>query len=173
MADHSSDSHANFAESLKPLEAKLAALRPIANGIDRDRLMYEAGAAATVRPSTYGSRSRWWLWPCISAAMLLVSACLATELALRGSATERIVYVSRPEARIKLAPMTDTPRDPKSSTDTASSAGLPWSDQSNFALLQRALRFGVDAIGSPVSSGRISPAPEVGNRPLLNQMLGT
>jgi hypothetical protein len=57
-----------FSDDLKPFEAILGSLWPVASRIDRDRLMYEAGAAAVSIPATAPKhRLKQWMWACASA----------------------------------------------------------------------------------------------------------
>ena len=173
-----------FSDDLKPFEAMLGSLRPVASRIDRDRLMYEAGGAAAsaaavvpataLNPATAESRrSKQWLWPCISAAMLLIAASLGAALAFRGQPHERIVYITRPSTASPDVKTTDAPHSPLVAIDAQPAAGDRLSEQSNFVLRERALRFGVDSIGIPGESGADPSIPNSGNRSLLNQMLGS
>ncbi len=163
-----------FSDDLKPFEAMLGSLRPVAGRIDRDRLMYEAGGAAVSIPATAPARRfKQWAWACASAAMLLIAACVGARLASLNQPAERIVYITRPSATLPDAVATDTPPSPMAAIDTEPAADARLSEQCNFVLRQRALRFGVDAIGIPGDSDTRPSTPDAGNRSLLNQMLGT
>jgi hypothetical protein len=76
---------------LTGLEAVLLTLKPAAAGIERDRLMFEAGRR---------SARRGRLWPCAAVALALVSAALGAALAMRPAppAVVRVVFVERPAA---------------------------------------------------------------------------
>jgi hypothetical protein len=181
MTDPKSESSEHLPEDLKPFEALLGSFLPAPSRIDRDRLMYAAGgAAASVSSQAPAHRSRQWLWPSVSAALLLLSATLGVALALRGDAAERIVYVDRPVATPSVASATrnseasgpvDTLVAKALDGERADDFRLP--PESNFMLRERALRFGVDAIEPPRHSTSSLPAPDYRNRSLLNQMLGS
>ena len=75
-------------EELSAVEAALAALKPAASGVDRDRVMFLAGRAsagtnATLRPS----RRTHWLWPCTTAVSLLLAITFGGMMFLHGTAT--------------------------------------------------------------------------------------
>ncbi len=84
---------------LEAMEAAFSSLRPAPSGVDRDRLMYLAGQAATgsgsadVRPP----RAGWW-WPCSTAASLLVAVTFAGLWLSRGEPEVRVVFRERPVA---------------------------------------------------------------------------
>jgi hypothetical protein len=73
---------------LGPTEAALAALRPALGPIDRDRLMFEAGAASA-RAESSSRRA----WQAIAAALALVAGAETLALATR---PERLVVVREP-----------------------------------------------------------------------------
>ena len=77
-------------------EAELAALRPRETGLDRDRLMFEAGRASMPSP-----RAR-LAWPVATFTMTSVAACLAILLMLKPPPTViervKIVEVERDSA---------------------------------------------------------------------------
>jgi len=180
MSDDQGPLPEKFPDDLKPFEAMLGSLRPIASRIDRDRLMYEAGGAAascsaiaSIPATAQARRLKHWIWACVSAAMLLIAASVGASLAYRNQSAERIVYITRPSAVLPEAPTTDASHSSDATIDAEPAAGARLSEQSNFVLRQRALRFGVDAIGIPGNSGPGQSTPDTGNRSLLNQMLGT
>jgi hypothetical protein len=78
-------SEENLSEELAALEAALSSLGPKPSGLDRDRVMFLAGRASVGK--------RWlaakhpgasWLWPCLTAASLLVAAAFGGMLLMRG-----------------------------------------------------------------------------------------
>src|SRR5450755_2834330 len=78
---------------LKAIESALGELIPLASGIDRDRLMFQAGAMSRSTP-----RPRRWAWPALTAAL---SVALAGESLFLGNrpaprVVERIVFVPAP-----------------------------------------------------------------------------
>jgi len=86
----------DLAPELKSLEAALASLAPRADRIQRDRLMFAAGAASVRRAGpTAASRVRRMAWPAVSAAMTAAAAVLAIMLAARPGPqlVERVVYL--------------------------------------------------------------------------------
>jgi hypothetical protein len=78
---------------LKAIESALGALAPAPSRLDRDRLMYRAGALS--RP---GTTRRGWAWPSIAALLALVVLGESLLLAARPRArvVERIVVVREP-----------------------------------------------------------------------------
>lgn len=129
-------------EHLRPelaaVEAALASLAPRASGLDRNRLMYLAGQAAGLK--TARRRPAAWLWPCATAASLL----LAAVLGLRGS----------------------TSREPALAPTEMASAPAPADRQERrdaseyFRLRQLVLARGVEALPEPrISSGEGTSRP--------------
>ena len=73
---------------LSEIAAALAALRPAAPAVNRDRLLFQAGRASAPRP---------WFWRATTAVAVTTAAVLAAVLIFRPAAPanqiERIVYV--------------------------------------------------------------------------------
>jgi hypothetical protein len=79
------------------LEAALAGLAPAPAVLDRDRLMFRAGLAASRRPG--------WLWPCAAGVLGLAAVTLAVLLALRpGPVVVERVIVREVPVRIERQP---------------------------------------------------------------------
>jgi hypothetical protein len=174
----------DFPAELKPFEAALGSLAPAGSRIDRDRLMYLAGAAsatyavsaaaavgAAAQEPNRRSRSRSVFWPCAAAAMLLVSLGLGALVALRGPA-ERVVYVDRPvvNQESSAAPSVTAPAG-DSETRFAASQGS--ADASYLVLREHVLRLGVNALDAPSPEVGGSHRTDTRNRALLNQLLGS
>jgi len=125
---------------LSAVEAALASLAPRSSGLDRDRLMYLAGQAAGLK--TARRRPAAWLWPCATAASLL----LAAVLGLRGPRPGEQV-ASRPVEVTPPAPAIEKPRQ---------------SDPNEyFRLRELVLRHGVEAL----PDARPENLPGRGRRP--------
>jgi hypothetical protein len=151
-----------FQERLNPelaaVEAALASLVPKASGVDRDRLMFLAGQAAA-RP-----RRGAWLWPCATAASLLLAAALGITIVVHGGprTLERIVYV---------------PVQPQAASEWSATVAFDRSPEpmrADYLRLRRTvLDRGVEAISeSPAAAPRDGrPSPKTGNRQLLEQLL--
>ena len=128
-------------------EATLAGLRPATAGLDRDRVMYLAGlAAGKCRQAGTIRRGAWrtaWLWPCTTAAALLLALGAIGWMAAGPRVVERVVFV-------------ESPAPPAASPSVAeiapAGAASPWSDAPYLRLRELVLSAGVDAIPSP--SGR-------------------
>jgi hypothetical protein len=125
-------------EPLKPellkLESALASLAPRPAALDRDWVMFLAGRAAARET---GRRRGAWLWPCATAASLL----LALGLGLRG---QWPIGPSQEEAEVAAA---------------ASSSERP-GPNSYFKLRELVLTRGVDDLPDPTaSSGRRDAQP--------------
>ena len=183
-----------FESDLKPLEAALGSLAPAASRIDRDRLMFLAGAASIDATSSAVTGEilsaakagddcarlpRHWqrrffatFWPLATAVLLLISIGLGAVLAFRQPG-ERVVYVERQPTQ-----------DSQSSRPLASSAAPPINafadrtiasasaDASYLVLRQQVLRRGVAALDSTSKSDQRPEANEARNRALLNELLG-
>ena len=158
-------SEKRMSDELAAVEAMLGSLTPAASSVDRDRLMFLAGrASAEGRSLPHRRRVYTWLWPCATAASLLVAVALGL---LRGTGgkpeiVERVVYVS-----------------PKSSTATfdippvAQSVSSPWLLE-NRRLLQLVLEKGIDALPQSNVSFKFEGPPArrgESDRNLLNQLL--
>ncbi len=86
-------------DDLASMEAALGSLTPAPSSIDRDRLMFAAGRACTSRVSA-SRQPIAWLWPCATAASLLL-AIITSTLWIAGDGVqvaERVVYVQSPAA---------------------------------------------------------------------------
>jgi hypothetical protein len=65
-------------QDLAAVEAALASLSPTPCGVDRDRMMFQAGRASAEKVSPPGRRSpSYWLWPCATAATTLLAVGFA------------------------------------------------------------------------------------------------
>ena len=83
-------------QDLAAVEAVLSSLSPAPSGLDRDGLMYLAGRASAGKSSPSARRRRAdWLWPCTTAAMVLVAVTFATMWLARGGpeVVTHVVYV--------------------------------------------------------------------------------
>ncbi|HYW77997.1 MAG TPA: hypothetical protein VE890_00405 [Thermoguttaceae bacterium] len=78
---------------LKAFEARLAALQPRSDRLDRDALLFEAG-----RASTQSGLWRRWAWPSAFGAMTTVAAALLAFVLLRAEPEPIVeyVYIERP-----------------------------------------------------------------------------
>lgn len=171
------------------LESALKALAPARAVIDRDRLMFEAGAASARRSV---SAARRLAWPSIAAALGLIVAGEAAALVLRPGprVVERVVVVREPAApaveKSTPAPETSAPTP----ADAPALAGNPrepvWGDPSRALWPSRwatvadarltselalALAFdppvepGLGSAPAPAASSPGSDAPDLPSRP--------
>lgn len=130
---------------LKAVEAALAGLVPSAGGFDRDCVLFRAGQnAAPRRP----------LWPCVSAALALLSIGLGAALLMGPEpvVVERIVYLP--------ALVTPEPEPPDVAAAEPSWPGKPRYYQIRDELLAR----GLDALPQPPP---LQPGPPPPAHPLL------
>jgi hypothetical protein len=93
---------------LTEIEAALGSLTPRASGVERDQVMFLAGQASAGRTDTLRRRRiAIWLWPCATAASLLVAAAFGTLWAAGTHSTSvpQIVYVpvERPATTLQTA----------------------------------------------------------------------
>jgi hypothetical protein len=139
-------SHVPNDPDLRAIESALGGLIPAASRLDRDRLMFEAGALA--RPA--GSARR-WVWPALAAVLALVVVGESLLLARRPAprVVERLVVVREPAPApaptepapvVLLSPATD------SAPTVASSSWVPPDYR---RLEDLVLRFGLDAFPEP------------------------
>jgi hypothetical protein len=150
-------SEPNSDPKLTGLEKSLAALVPVPGRIDRDQLLFRAGQASV--------RHHLWLWPTAAALMAIVAVSLGMVLAWRpGPMTmERIVYVPVPQPSAAASDAVVTPAPsvaPESSS--AMDTGDYWASSSEY-LRERnlAIRWGVDALPPPPSTGSFDRAPTI------------
>jgi hypothetical protein len=113
------------------LEQALAALRPAADGLDRDNLLFRAGQASTRRPR--------WPWPAAAAAANLLAVGLGVVLLVRpGPPTvERVVVLREPAS---------TPSEPPSfATSRPEGGGTGY-----LLLREQVLEHGVESLPPPL-----------------------
>lgn len=184
----------DFEPDLKPLEAALGSLMPTVSRIDRDRLMFQAGAAsvdattacvagndrslANAGDDAGGLQRRWQhrsfgkFWPLATAVLLLISIGLGALLALRQTA-ERVVYVERQPTQDSQLPRSiasfGAPPVTAFTDRTIASASA---DASYLVLRQQVLRRGVAALDRAMQNDQRPEASEARNRALLNELLG-
>ncbi len=173
------------------IERVLASTSPAPPRLDRDRLMFLAGAASVdcdLRPPTSDLRPlaadrrhlntrTAWRWPAATAALAATSLALAIVLLTRLAPSERIVYVPQPVelasgglqspepvAMVPIntpAPSTSEYRSPTSHTASYAPGYLRTRDV--------ALRLGLDALGT-LPSGASADAPAPTYRSLLESL---
>lgn len=170
-----------FESNLEPsersaLEQSLAALRPSPPGIDRDRLMFLAGAASArsqesgvrgqepVNPkSQFRNPKSIWLWPAATTCLAATSLALALALLLRPDPPARIVYRDRPiEIRTVAADEPERDRAIESASVVVSESKVPpKAIPADNYVRQRdiALQHGLDALGTIYATGGQTPSP--------------
>lgn len=147
-------------QDLSKLEHLLAGLRPSAAGLDRDRLMFQAGQTAR--------SPRRLLWPAATCLAAAVAVCLGLVVLLRPepAATVQVVYVDR-EIRVQVPsqPESPAPLPPPEREGPASPAAA--ANLAYWQLHELAVRHGIEALPepvAPVAAGPtfVSPATSVG-----------
>jgi hypothetical protein len=175
MSTHDDYTPDDFPPDLKAFEAALGGLVPAESRLNRDRLMYLAGAAAATpsgnQPALRIGRIPALLWPIATAALFVIAVGLGALAALRQPA-ERIVYVDRPAARANSADapslLAQLPRvGPSTAADRDTTSG------SYLALREQVLRLGVGALDVPSGAAEPPDRSDVRNRSLLNHLLGS
>ena len=175
---HEFSSNNQIPRDLKPVEQTLAALSPQPPRIDRDRVMFLAGAASVQGSEVRGQRSEVakikgaWTWPAATAALAATSLALAVALVVRTNAPPQIVYVDRPApAAPAMRPQVAVQPEPSpnlqaTATDSAlprpapRSARAPQVPADNYLRSREvALRMGVDALGTPRATGGGAASP--------------
>ena len=158
------------------LERALAAVTPAPPRLDRDRLMFLAGAASsnaaaspesqTLNPEPSFADLRLpvhsWRWPVATAALAATSLALAIALLVRPAPAERIVYLPQP-VRNEAAPA--APNLVQQPVQPAAVAAISRSPQReaparNYVQTRDvALRLGLDALGSLPGGGQADSPP--------------
>ena len=166
------ESHREISRDLRPVERTLAAFAPRPPQLDRDRLMFLAGAESVLSPADHGRERRVdaaakrgaWLWPAATASLAATSLALAFALFLRPAPPVQIVVRERPTpppaaAEVAIVVAQSTPGLPD--TDDREQL-LPYRPETrqpevpanNYVRTREvALRMGVDALGSPRAAG--------------------
>jgi hypothetical protein len=146
---------------LRYIESALKALAPASSRVDRDKLMFEAGAISA-RFERRGGRG----WPSLAMALVIALGCESLILALRPSPrpVERTVIVREPAVaplsadqapRVSASIVTTgaiSPAPPQIASDlprfTREAASQPtWTSESDRQRLSElVLRFGLDAV---------------------------
>jgi hypothetical protein len=150
---------------LNAIASALGDLSPVPSRIDRDRLMFEAGALSRGR-----TRSNRWIWPSVAAALAMAltgeSLFLASRPATR--VVERVVVVREPSGSApspsKSPPPTSSlePVVILSQVDVRSLTTPPssWESVSDYRRRQAlVLRFGLDNFPEPIRLSSQSGGP--------------
>jgi len=162
MSQESSD------PELTDIESALGRLVPVPSRLDRDRLMFDAGAG-TVR----SARQRRWVWPSIAATLAVALASESLVLAVRPGprVIERIVVVRESAPASLTSPASDAavphlaPASALSDTRSSERHSLEdaWPAASDYQRIQDlVLRLGLDALPertSPLVS-RVDSTPD-------------
>ena len=169
--------HYENPDELKHVEQTLVSMMPRPPQVDRDRLMFLAGAASAQESEVRGQRSEVakikgaWTWPAATAALAATSLALAIALVVRTNAPAQIVYVDRPApAAPALSPQVaiqpkPSPNLPATATDSAVARSVPRTASrrvpaDNYLRSREvALRMGVDALGTPRAAGGGAASP--------------
>ena len=151
---------------LKVMESALGGLIPVPSRLDRDRLMFQAGAIS--RRGGYRTR---WAWPSIASVLAVIVVCESLYLAARPGprVVERLVVVREP-AGSSLTSSAPSPTAPVPDRGTPSPAPVVllsqavdpspepsdalllsnWQTVSDYRRLENlVLRFGLDALPEP------------------------
>jgi hypothetical protein len=168
------------ADDLTQFEQTLASLTPVPPQVDRDRLMFLAGAASAgeetqktggrgqMGPVVTAGRSA-WLWPAATAALGATSLALAIALVARSAAPTQIVYVERPAPAVspRVAIQSNQTRENPAAAPMAAEVNqrvprtlaVPQVPADNYVRSRDvALLLGLDALGTPRSAGGGSAA---------------
>jgi hypothetical protein len=168
----------DYPADLKPIEAALSGLVPAAARVDRDRLMYLAGAAGHESMKSGSAvdgslRRRFstksFLWPLSTAALVLVSV-LGALVAFRGT-IERLVYVDRPGIKTNGP---ETAVVPRSSANLVPATHTNEPTNADYLVLRdRVLRNGVGVLDRRQGDTGNAGGEEIRNRALLRELLGS
>jgi hypothetical protein len=171
------------AEPLAAVERALAAVTPAPPRLDRDRLMFLAGAANLAsgrrQPPDGSATSLDYVpeqvhpigkltlparlaWPAAAAALAATSLALAIALLLRPAPAERIVYLPQPvrNEATPAAPNLDRPPvQPAALAAISRSSEREAPGQNYLQTRDVALRLGLDALGSLPGGGQADSPP--------------
>jgi hypothetical protein len=158
---------------LKAIESALGEFVPRSSRLDRDKLMFQAGA---ISRST--AKPRRWVWPAVTAALTIALAAESLFLGTRPApwVVERFVLVPAPQpapAAVEAAAAAQANVSPEPENTrpqlTAASDPFPfawWGVESDYQRLQDLMiRFGLDAlperpaVASRSDGGNRSPSP--------------
>jgi hypothetical protein len=182
---------------LKAVEQTLAGFSARQPQVERDRLMFLAGQAQGTeirnqgqgagdqvtkeavarRPGLPRSGGTHWLWPSATAALAATSLMLVVALATRSEPAARVVVQERivmvPSEMVASKPVPSTaavPAEPRDFTDR--SIALEKVPANNYLRSREvALRMGLDALGSPRSSGGGSSGGDSSDAPTYRHWL--
>jgi hypothetical protein len=138
------------------IEQALRQLTPAPSRIDRDRLMFQAGAVS----SKAGLHHR-WVWPSIAAALALVAVSESIALAVRPP-REIVVQAPAPSGGLSepesIEILSQTPEDRTRAPD-------PWLPRGtdSLDLKRQVLRFGLEGLPDPpplLTQSRIGSEPD-------------
>lgn len=136
-------------DELAAFQTALARLTP-AEGISIAQLLFQAGRLSVPRRS--------WVWPCTTAASMMLAITLGTALVFRPAPqpTERIVqvFVQPP------APPTAQVERPVPAIDETPDAPPPASDGDYLQLRREVLAKGVDALPPPAPWPTVTPTED-------------
>jgi hypothetical protein len=140
-----------------PFEQSLAQFAPAPPQLDRDQLMFLAGAAS-VQGSVQTRQSPQWLWPASTATLAATSLALAIALFLRPAPqTQYIVRdvpgPTQPAEGLPTVAAMPPVQDQPPRYATAPVRPQPATGDSYLKTREVALRMGLDALGSPSSGG--------------------
>jgi hypothetical protein len=146
MSQESSD------PELKDIESALGQLIPVPSRLDRDKLMFAAGAA-TLRPA----RQRPWVWPSVAAMLAVALASESLVLAVRPGprVIERVVVVHESAPANSTSPSPNTAIERRVPAGELADAGSSewqslepaWPAATDYQRIQElVLRLGVDAL---------------------------
>src|SRR4051812_17836107 len=145
------DRNPDPADSLNDMERRLRSWQPSGGGLDRDRMLFEAGLAAARRP--VGASRGAWAWRLATAAAVLVAVGLG--LAWRAERTQRQVLEPT------LAARTPGPADHELATARPAPPTEPSStgiDPSSYLALARSTDPQADpSLPGPPGDGKAAP----------------
>jgi hypothetical protein len=172
---HEFSNHSEAPDDLKHVEQTLAATTPRPPQIDRDRVMFLAGAASVkgsgivVQGSGTRKAAGRWTWPAATAALAATSLALAIALIVRTNAPPQVVYIERPAPaapamRPQVAIQTEhSPVTPAMEPVVAAAprpAQAPQVPPDNYLRTREvALRMGLDALAAPRGASGNSASP--------------
>jgi hypothetical protein len=128
---------------LRTIEDALGRLAPARSRLDRDRLMFEAGAL-----SARSAPQHRWVWPSIAAVLALLAMSESVFLAVRPGTRTVLVQAPLPQEQPVSPRPVELIFDAEPSRSAAPDLWLP-GDSAGLWLKRQVLRFGLEGLPDP------------------------
>lgn len=148
---------------LRTIEEALGRLAPARSRLDRDRLMFQAGALSARSASQYR-----WVWPSIAAVLAVLAMSESMVLAVRPGTRVVLVQAPAPQEQPVSARPVELPSNAEPPRSIESDLWLP-GDSAGLWLKRQVLKFGLEGLPDPppllTQARRSGPVPRTGSEP--------